>query len=53
MTLNAEQLKLAKAWIADCFDDVEVSELTNIQVERGIARHFDGGISAFLLSEGY
>lgn len=53
MFLNAEQIKLAKSWIADCFDDVDVNELSDAQVELGIAHHFDGGISAFLLAEGF
>lgn len=48
MILNAQQLTEAREWIADCFDDVDATELTDQEVERGVARHFDGGIKAFL-----
>lgn len=48
MILNAQQLTEAREWIADCFEDVDAAELTHLEVERGIARHFEGGIAAFL-----
>lgn len=53
LTLTVEQLAAAREWIADCvwrdIDQDDVNQLTPDQVERGVARHFDGGIAGFKL----
>jgi len=53
--LAPEQLNAAREWVKDCagsFTDIETEEdvdaLTEAQVIRGIARHFDGGLPAFV-----
>ena len=49
--LNAEQLQAAREWVSECMwreDEDELASLTDRQIERGIARHFDGGIEGFL-----
>jgi hypothetical protein len=48
-TLTAEELAEARGWIADCMwsDHIDPYALTDAQVERGIARHYSGGIEAF------
>ena len=38
----------ARGWIADCFDDVDVAELTDAEVRAGIQRHYEGGWAAFV-----
>lgn len=52
--MNSEQLSQARDWIKECipcFRDLEseedVDELTDAEVERGIEKHYDGGIAAF------
>jgi hypothetical protein len=47
---TASELVDARDWIADCFDDVNVNELSDVQIFNGIRRHYDGGISAFVRS---
>lgn len=50
--LTAEQLTEARAWIAECLwadmCEEDIAELTDRRVERGIARHFGGGIAGFV-----
>lgn len=48
MTLDA-LMSEARNWIADCeWPDVDdVSDLSDVQVALGIARHFDGGWPTF------
>lgn len=52
--VTAAQLAEARGWISDCMwgDDVDLDELTDAQVERGIARHYDGGITQFVADSG-
>ena len=49
--LNADEIRAAREWIAECvwrdLDEDDIADLTDRQVERGIARHYDGGIEAF------
>jgi hypothetical protein len=51
MILTAEELAAAREWIADCvwrdLDADDVAELTDEEVTRGVARHYDGGLAAF------
>jgi hypothetical protein len=48
-SMTPEQLAEARGWISDCewADDIDTDTLTDRQVERGIARHYDGGIAQF------
>lgn len=48
-TLTTRELAEARGWIADCgwADDVNAWALTDAQVERGIARHYAGGLAQF------
>lgn len=52
--LTEAELVEARAWIAECawpdLDESEIADLTPKQIERGIARHYAGGIEAFRLS---
>ena len=54
MKLTKEQLEQAREWLADCtWPDVEDSEefwteFSDEQIERGIERHFGGGLKAFI-----
>lgn len=52
--MTATEIEAAREWIAECawpdLCDDEIAELTPRQIERGIARHYDGGIEAFRLS---
>jgi hypothetical protein len=52
MPLTREQIEEARNWIADCqwADEVEVAELTDEEIVRGIRRHYDGGLTAFIES---
>ncbi len=52
--LNTQELNAARDWIKDCLDcfsDLEctddVDQLTDIQVMRGIKRHYNGGLDQF------
>jgi hypothetical protein len=51
-TLTKDELTAAREWLKECaWDDIEMEEfdeLTDAQIERGIKRHFDGGLDAFL-----
>lgn len=52
MNLSQEELTLARDWIKECiwredFTEEEVDELSDEEVEKGIARHFSGGIEEF------
>lgn len=47
--LTDEQLRTAKDWILDCFDEVDPSDLTEAVIVRGIERHYDGGLRSFLM----
>lgn len=54
MRLTPSQLLEARAWLAELvFADMDPEEFETIsdqKIERGIARHFDGGISGFILT---
>lgn len=51
-----ESLEQARAWIADCTwaegPDFDVSELTDLEVIKGIDAHYIGGWEAFVI-DGY
>ena len=49
MKLTPDELKAAREWISECYwpDLDDADELSDREIERGIARHFDGGIAAF------
>lgn len=55
LRLNREQLIEARAWLSDCAwgeeaegDRLNFDTMSDRAIERGVARHFDGGINAFL-----
>jgi len=45
--MDQQQLRDARGWCADCFDDMP-DDATDAEVERCIARHYDGGVAGFL-----
>lgn len=47
---SAEDIAAMRAWIADCYwpDLDDTDTLTDAQVIRGVARHYTGGLTAFL-----
>lgn len=47
--MTTTELAEAREWIADCTwaDEIDAYALTAAEVERGIARHYDGGIAGF------
>jgi hypothetical protein len=53
MRMNARQLAAAREWIADCQwrEEVDVNELSDRQVERGVQRHYEGGVDAFIQAD--
>lgn len=51
-TLTPSQMEEARAWIGDCFEAVCPPALTPREIEVGIARHYEGGIAAFILACG-
>lgn len=50
--LPTELIKAAKEWIKDCqwgdLDSDDVDELSDVEVENGVNRHYDGGIKQFI-----
>ena len=51
-TVNASAIKAMRDWVSDCVwaEDCETVEFTDAEILRGVNRHFDGGIPAFLQS---
>lgn len=51
-TLQGASLSEARAWIKDCdwpdLETDEVDELSAEEITRGVHRHYDGGLVAFL-----
>lgn len=52
LTLTAAELLHARDWIMDCTwgdidSDEDIEQMTDAEIQRGIARHFSGGIAAF------
>jgi len=45
---EAQLIAEARGWIADCFDDVNVDELSDEVVRWGIRNHYAGGWAAFV-----
>lgn len=41
-------IREARSWIADCFEDVDVAELSDAEVRSGVQRHYEGGWAAFV-----
>lgn len=54
MRLTPSQLREAREWLAELMfadtDPDEFQDMPDHKIERGIARHFDGGISGFILT---
>jgi hypothetical protein len=54
MRLTPSQIKDARAWLAECawpdMDPEDFETVPDHKIERGIARHYDGGIDSFILS---
>jgi hypothetical protein len=51
--LNAQQLREAREWVKDCewregYEPHEVDDLPARVIERGIEKHYDGGLTAFI-----
>lgn len=50
--LQGEALREAYGWLADCtwadIDGEGIAALSPVQVTRAVARHYDGGVAAFL-----
>lgn len=52
LKLTQEEIEEAKAWINDCqWRDIgvylDVEDLSNEEIERGIDKHFNGGLEEF------
>ncbi|MFM7440361.1 MAG: hypothetical protein ACKO2V_17485 [Snowella sp.] len=52
MMLTQEEIEEAKAWILDCqwldiHSEDDLDDLSNEEIEKGIDKHFDGGIEQF------
>ena len=54
MRLTPSQLAEAREWLSECvwgdMDPEDFDTVSDRAIERGIARHYDGGISGFLLT---
>lgn len=50
--MTKEQILEAFGWLVDCFDDVP-ADITDSEVIHGVARHYDGGVTAFLADGGW
>jgi hypothetical protein len=52
MKLTVEQLRAARGWLSDCYwsdiDEDDIAELPATIIERGIRRHYDGGVAQFV-----
>lgn len=46
-TLEGPALTEAADWLEDCFEDLP-ADLTPAEITAGVARHYDGGLAAFL-----
>jgi hypothetical protein len=52
LSLNPKELRLAREWVKDCQwgdieDENEVDLMSDLQIEKGIARNYAGGIEEF------
>lgn len=47
-TAPAAILDEARGWIMDCWEDLDSWDMSEAQLGKIIARHYDGGIPAFL-----
>lgn len=45
-----QSIREARGWIADCTwaEELDVEELTDLEVIKGVDKHYDGGWEAFL-----
>lgn len=52
---TSDEIEQAHAWIADCeWSDLDADdELSDAEVVRGVARHYDGGWEQFLADGAY
>ena len=44
---------MARDWIKDCawaegFDDGDIDAMTDAEIEKGIVRHYEGGVEEFI-----
>ena len=48
--ISPETLAAMREWIADCYwpDLDDAAELSPAEIIRGVRRHFDGGMAAFM-----
>lgn len=51
--LNQSQLAQTREWVKDCqwgenFEEDEIDALPASQIEKGIEKHYDGGLKAFI-----
>jgi hypothetical protein len=52
LKLSPRELKLAREWIKECswreeYTEDEIDELSDQAVEKGVDRHFSGGVAEF------
>jgi hypothetical protein len=46
---NPQQLKAAREWVSDCqWRDLDIGDLSDIEIVKGIGQNYDGGWRAFL-----
>jgi len=50
LTITASHINQMRLWAADCewLDSGTISDYSNMVIIRGVNRHFDGGLTAFL-----
>lgn len=52
LNLTAKEIFEARAWLKDCdwpdIDEEGIDDLSDGEVVRAVARHFEGGISGFI-----
>jgi len=50
--LRPEDIEQGREWISDCqwsnLDPDDIKDLSNIEIVRGVARHYEGGWDSFL-----
>ncbi len=54
-TYSAAHIKIMREWVSECAgswveDEEEIEEMSDMQIVRGVQRHFDGGLDAFMVA---
>lgn len=54
ITYTDDQIKLMRDWVNDCqwredADNDFIDELTDLEILKGVNRHYEGGLTSFIL----